>query len=687
MPTDLALLRFQIVSAYLALEPARGDRGPLLRQLASRPWPGPDGTLLHFAPETIRGWVRRFRKGGLPALEDAARPRRGEVALPPETIEILAALKRQVPERTLDMLIHIAEDTGQVPQGLVRRSTLHRALARRGLSGQPKTRRSTEDLDRYEAPAPNHTWQSDAKAGPWLPDPERGGKLRQAWIFAFLDDHSRLILASRWSFKQDQPTMELVLRRALQRCGKPGRIYTDNGSVYRARHMARICSSLDIVPVFCTEDRPEGKGKIERYWKTAVNPFSAEVKASSIRTIDELNEAWKPWLHRHYHDVIHGETGMKPPDRWLVGIETRQWVDEEKLYQAFRWEEQRTPDKTGWFSLFGVHYQVSSAPVRGKVKVRFDPEDLREIEVLDAEGRLIERLQPMTVTEHRRPRVLPPVPEGEVATVDYLAHFGLSKLPFRKNVSSADMFQSRAQLTLLHGLGYFLDIRSIALITGPSGVGKSITLRRFVQELDEDRFHPVHLPIAPTTPIGFLRTLNRALGLPMRAHAADLFAQAQQHLCADQGPHPLLVLDDAEGCKPELLDLLRRLTAHGLDGEDRFSILVSGTDDLLLTLRAPGLEPLRSRVSYAQVLRPFQVEDAHAYVTWQLQKAEAHKSLFSDEAVRILFQASGGRPRRINQLALQALVAAAVHGREHVDARFLSDTLADHPLFDHGSAA
>jgi general secretion pathway protein A len=279
----------------------------------------------------------------------------------------------------------------------------------------------------------------------------------------------------------------------------------------------------------------------------------------------------------------------------------------------------------------------------------------------------------------------PTLPEPQKRRL--LAHFGLSKLPFRKNVHAADMFQSRAQLALLHGLGFFLDIRGIALVSGPSGVGKSITLRRFVQELDEDRFRPVHIAIAPTTAIGFLRVLNRALGLPMRAHAADLFNQAQQHLCTDQGPHTVLILDDAEGCKPELLDLLRRLTAHGLDGEEHFSVLISGTDDLLHTLRAPGLEPLRSRVSYAQVLRPFQVDDTHAYVEWHLQKADARKHLFSDEAVRILFQASGGRPRRVNQLALQALVAAAVNGREQVDARFLADTLADHPLFDNGSAA
>lgn len=422
MPSELALLRFQVVSAYLALEPARGERGPLLRRLAERTWQGPDGQQLRFAPETIRGWVRRFCKGGLQALEDAPRPRRGEVALPSETVELFAALKRQVPQRTLDMLIRIAEDTDQVPVGLVRRSTLHRALARRGLSGQPKPARSTEDLDRFEARAPNHTWQGDAKAGPWLPDPDRPGKRRRAWIFAFLDDHSRLVVGSRWSFRQNQPAMELVLRRSLQRHGRPGRIYVDNGSVYRARHMARVCGALNIALVFCTEYRPEGKGKIERLWKTAVNPFLAEVEASSIRTIEALNEAWLPWLDRHYHQLVHGETGMTPPDRWRAGISEMEWVDEEQLRAAFRWEEQRTPDKTGRFSLLGRHYQVRATPVRGKVTVRFDPEDLTEVEVVDADGRLLERLPPMQVQEHSRPRATEPVAEGQVATIDYLAH-------------------------------------------------------------------------------------------------------------------------------------------------------------------------------------------------------------------------------------------------------------------------
>lgn len=431
MPTDIALLRFQVVSAYLALEPARGDRGPLLVQLAARAWPTPDGELLRVRPETIRGWVRRFRKRGLGGLEDAPRAKRGEVALPPDLVEKLAALKRQVPERTLDHLIRVAEDVGLVEKGVVRRSTLHRALARRGISGRPTPERTVKDLDRFEAPAPNHTWQGDAKAGPWLPDPARPGKRRQAWLFAFLDDHSRLLVGSRWDFKQDQPTMELVFRRALQRHGVPKRVYTDNGSVYRAHHMAQVCDRAGrIVLVFCTADRPEGKGKIERFWRTSVLLFVAEVEASSIRTIEELNAAWRAWLERTYHAEVHGETGMRPPDRWKAGIDKLTWVDEDKLRAAFRWTETRKADRAGCFTLFGVRFQVGAALAGRRVCLSFDPEDLTEIEAVDDDGRVLERLRPFEVREHRRPQAKPTAsaPE-EVAKVDYLAHLVAQQKP------------------------------------------------------------------------------------------------------------------------------------------------------------------------------------------------------------------------------------------------------------------
>lgn len=270
------------------------------------------------------------------------------------------------------------------------------------------------------------------------------------------------------------------------------------------------------------------------------------------------------------------------------------------------------------------------------------------------------------------------------------AHFGFTKVPFRKNMWASEMFDSRSQRDLYHGLRLWNDLHGLALVTGPSGVGKSITIRRFAGELDEARFAVIHIPSVPSTPTGFLRMLNRALGLPMRLHGVDLFDQAQKHLTKhadDRGPHPVLILDDAEGLAVETLDVIRRLTAHALDAEDRFSVLISGTEDLLRTLRDPTLEPLRSRVSYAQSLRAFTLEDTRNYVTFHLKRADGNPKLFSDDASRRIFQASQGRPRSINHLAVQALIHAAVDGLDQIGGEFMGAQIAAHPLFEAAGSA
>ena len=267
------------------------------------------------------------------------------------------------------------------------------------------------------------------------------------------------------------------------------------------------------------------------------------------------------------------------------------------------------------------------------------------------------------------------------------AHFGFTGVPFRKNVRASRMFDSSSQRDLGHGLRLWLEVQGLALVTGNTGVGKSITVRRFVDELDEGRYRVICLNQAPSTPNGFLRSLNRNLGLPMRRHVADLFDQAREHLTtyADtHGPHPVVVLDNAEGVQPATLDLVRRLTHWELDAADCFSVLIVGTDELLRTLLQHQLSSLRSRFSFVCQLRPFSLEDTRNYVRYHLEGAGAQPSLISDEAAREIFLASEGAPRRVNQLALQALIHATVRGVDVLDGRFVTDVIASHPLFPRG---
>lgn len=265
------------------------------------------------------------------------------------------------------------------------------------------------------------------------------------------------------------------------------------------------------------------------------------------------------------------------------------------------------------------------------------------------------------------------------------SHFAFVRLPFRKAMGYDEMFDSRSQRELQQGLSLWSDVRGMALVTGPSGAGKSITVRRFCRGLDDARFRVVHLSHARSTLTGFLRSINRALDLPMRHHGSDLFDQAHAYLTAhgsDRGPHPLLILDDAETMSPDLFDVLRRLTNYALDAEDRFSVLITGTDALLRTLRDPALEPFNTRLGFVHNLRGFNLEDTRNYVAFQLRSAGARDQLFAEGAIKKLFQASGGTPRRINQLALHTLIQGAVMGIDTISTEFMTQQLHNHPLYD-----
>ncbi len=402
-PPTRALARYQVVGAYLALDPPRGQRTKARRALASRTWLGPDGEPFTVSDETIRVWVRRYRTGGLAGLENKSRARRGCQAIEPALAQTLIRMRQEVPERSLDRLIRMVEGMGLVEPGVVCRSTLHRLLQQEGLSERPRSQSSTKDLDRFEADASNDVWQSDMLCGPWLIDPSNPKKNRRAWLYAYLDDHSRLCLHGRFAFKGDSPALELVFRRSIQRWGRCRRVYYDNGATYRSRHMQQIVAELGLNGISFTQvGRPEGHGKIEAFNRSVRSQFLSEVPVSGITTLDQLNEAFAAWVDLDYNRVTHGETGEAPLDRWRAGAGRIEYADEEALRRAFLWQEKRKADKAGVFSLFGTKYQVGPDLARRRLDLRYDPEHLEEVEV-HVGGRLVERARPLQVHAHRRP--------------------------------------------------------------------------------------------------------------------------------------------------------------------------------------------------------------------------------------------------------------------------------------------
>jgi putative transposase len=228
---------------------------------------------------------------------------------------------------------------------------------------------------------PNELWTGDALHGPHV-----GG--RKTYLFAFLDDHSRAIMGHRFGFAEDTVRLAAALRPALGSRGVPDGIYVDNGSAFVDAWLLRACAKLGIRLIHSTPGRPQGRGKIERYFRTVREQFLVEITGNPegdpsrhpITDLGELNALFTAWVETVYHRQIHSETGQAPLARWsAAGPFPIPSTD--ALAEAFLWEEQRTVTKTALVSLQGNTYQVDPILVGRRVELVFDPFDLTRIQV------------------------------------------------------------------------------------------------------------------------------------------------------------------------------------------------------------------------------------------------------------------------------------------------------------------
>jgi putative transposase len=194
-------------------------------------------------------------------------------------------------------------------------------------------------------------------------------------MFAFIDDHSRAVMAARFGFAEDTIRLAAALRPALQARGVPEHVYVDNGSAFVDAWLLRACARLGIKLVHSQPGRPEGRGKIERFFRTVRGQFLAELteaRAAQVTGLAELNKLFTAWTETVYHVREHSETGQPPLARWEAGGPFPLPADPD-LAEAFRWSEWRTVTKTATVSMHGNRYQVDPALAGRRVELVFDP--------------------------------------------------------------------------------------------------------------------------------------------------------------------------------------------------------------------------------------------------------------------------------------------------------------------------
>jgi transposase InsO family protein len=377
----LALLRFEVICHIKTL---RQDGQPLalcLRDAASRPWPGAEGTYYSF--RTIETWWYDYTSRGYQGLAgksaraDAGKSRSINEELGLWLLEAVA----KSPNTPLSVLYRHWDEHGRELPSL---SSVQRFLASRGYDRRSLKagRLESGPQKAFEAPAPNDLWMVDFACGPTLRSAE--GKAIVTHLCVLVDDHSRLIPFAAYYLAGDTAAFLDCLKQAVLRRGLPIKLYTDQGKPFVNHHARIVCANLGIRLLHAKPYHAWSKGKVERLIQTIQRDFEMTLRLEDghVHSLAELNTALSRWIAAAYHLRVHSSTNMPPHERFTRHAHPLRTVEQpDKIDPLFYTRLERVVRKDGTVTIGKKIFEVNLALRALTVELRFDPILMDRVEV------------------------------------------------------------------------------------------------------------------------------------------------------------------------------------------------------------------------------------------------------------------------------------------------------------------
>lgn len=264
----------------------------------------------------------------------------------------------------------------------------------------------------------------------------------------------------------------------------------------------------------------------------------------------------------------------------------------------------------------------------------------------------------------------------------YIGFFGLTSPPFSIAPNPDFMYLSPRHTEALAHLRYGLgDAGGFVLLTGEVGTGKTTVSRTLLQELDEQT--EVAFILNPTlSELELLAAICDELKIRYKKTdtslklLSDKITQRLQKN-HDVGKKTILIIDEAQHLQPAVLEQLRLLTNLETNTKKLLQVILIGQPELQQLLQRNDLRQLAQRITARYHLLPLNFAEVQHYVRFRLQVAGCQRPVFSDKAVKKLFELSGGIPRLVNLLADRAMLAAYSQQQPLVEANNVQRAAAE----------
>ncbi|WP_144998907.1 Mu transposase C-terminal domain-containing protein [Kocuria marina] len=359
---------------------------------------------------TLERWHARYRIDGYAGLSTGQRSDAGTHPLPAELVRLIEGLALSKPRPAIATLhrrvTRICGTRGwPVPSyGVVRSivAALDPGMVTLALEGAGSYRDKYELVLRRQAEHPNAMWQSDHTLLDILVV-GTDGKPARPWLTAIIDDCSRAICGyTVFLGAPSAMNTALALRQAIWHkpdpawpmCGLPDVLYVDHGSDFISHHLTRTTVDLHIRLIHSTVARPQGRGKIERFFGTVNTELLADLPGYITEdhlaptpklSLAELDSALEGFVAT-YNDRSHSELDTSPRSAWIAeGWLPRMPESLEDLDGLLLTVAQSRVVQRDGIRFQGLRYvsPTLAGYVGRPVVIRYDPRDITEIRVFD----------------------------------------------------------------------------------------------------------------------------------------------------------------------------------------------------------------------------------------------------------------------------------------------------------------
>ena len=402
--------------------------------------------------------------------------------------------------------------------------------------------------------------------------------------------------------------------------------------------------------------------------------------------------------HQSPHRGLDGET---PLDRWAAtGADVRYPNPGLDFDDLFLFEVKRRVMKDRTVSLNGCLYEVDALLVGQTVVLRYDPaappnrplqvvhdgKPAGQATVLDAYANTAVPARPSLLADpDRRPRprtaAIPHRPaQTQGQRLMYTRHFAFARLPFENDLHTDELFQSSAHREAQVRLKHLIELRGIGLLTGEVGSGKTTVCRYVTAGLHPGLHRVYYVSLTTGNVLDMYKSIAWELGLPTERSRATAYRAIRNEitrLVTEAKQLPVLIVDEAQHLRNDVLEDLRLLTNFNMDADRRLCMLLVGLTELRRRLAMAVHESLSQRLVVRHHIGSLERNELDDYLTHRLRLAGCELPLFEPPAVEALYQSSRGLPRPINRTAHYALSAAALAKARTVDAEHMQHALEE----------